>query len=238
MTEIYGMLTLLTFPGDSDQPSFSPFCLKAMCLLNMSGRDWSPKYLKDPSKMPHGRLPVLKTGDRLIPDSANIQYFLESEGAEFNEGLSDTNKAQSHAMIRMVEENLRCGMAHDRWLRDDCWQHVRQAFFSSVPAPFRGMVSGMIRKKVRQALMSQGIAQFSEPDRLDRLGRDLKAIETVLGDRPYLFGAQPTAADAAALPVLDMIRTLPCDTGLRRLVRERPALMAYIERARERLYPT
>lgn len=232
------MLTLLTFPGGFGQPSNSPFCVKAMCLLKMSGREWTPKYLNNPSKMPHGRLPVMRTRDRLIADSSGIQYHLEAEGARFDNGLSDIQKAQSHALIRMVEENLRCGLVHERWVRDDVWLQFRDAIFTEAPRAVRGLIAGIARRYVRRAMMSHGIAQFTEQDRLDRLGRDLQTIETTLGNKPYLFADHPTAADAATLPVLDMIRTLPCDTGLRQLVRDNVALMGYIERGRARMYPT
>ena len=231
------MLTLLTFPGNSDQPSFSPFCLKAMCLLHMSGQAWLPEYIDNPAKMPYGRLPVLRAGDRLIPDSSNIQAHLESMGADFNAGLSAVEKAHSHALIRMVEENLRCGVVCDRWLDDACWPHTRDMLFGTMPAVLRRIIPGKIRKHVRRSMVAQGIAQFSAKDRLDRLKRDIDAIEQTLGRKPFLFGDAPTAADAATLPVLDMIRTLPCDTGLRRLVAENPALISYIKRARALIYP-
>lgn len=232
------MLTLLTFGPSFEMPSHSPFCVKAMALLHLSGRDWQPKYLSDPRKMPLGRLPVLRTAQgRLIADSARIEAYLEAEGASFSAGLNAQDKACSHALIRMVEGHLVAGMAHDRWLRDDCWPIVRAAFFDRVPGPMRGVVAGMIRRKLRAAMTSHGIAQFSEAERLDRLGRDLDAITTTLGDKTFLFADHPTAADAATAPVLDMIRTLPCDTGLRRLVRENAALMGYLERARPALYP-
>ena len=230
------MLTLLTFPGSFGLPSHSPFCVKAMALLQLSGQDWQPKYVGNPGKMPLGRLPVLKTADRLIPDSAHIQAWLESQGADLNAGLGPRDLAASHALIRMTEENLRCGLVHDRWLRDDCWPTVRAAFFAELPGLLRGPISAMVRGKVRRAMQAHGIAQFSEADRLDRLARDIDAIRVTLGDAPFLFADRPTAADCAVAPILDMIRTLPADTGLRRLVVGSAPLMAYIERARPALY--
>ena len=232
------MLTLLTFRPSFDMPSHSPYCAKAIALLNLSGQAWQSKFLADPSKMPMGRLPVLKTAEgQLIPDSAHIQAYLEAQGAEFNAGLSEQEKATSHALMRMVEHSLTPGVAHDRWLRDDCWPIVREVFFAEMPALLRRPISKMIRAKVRRGLTSQGIAQYSEEDRLDRLGKDIDAIETVLGDKPYLFGDEPTAADATVVPTLGMIQSLPCDTDLRRLVRGNDRLVAYIERAKDRLYP-
>lgn len=231
------MLILLTFPGDDVMPSFSPFCIKAMGLLRMSGQDWKPKYVGNPSKMPYGKMPVLKTEDGLVPDSGNIRAWLEEKGADFDAGLSPEQKAWSHALIRMAEESLRYGLVHDRWLRDDCWSVIRDQFFGAVPGLMRPVVSGLVRRKVRRTLDLQGMAQLSEADRLAWLGRDLDAIENTLADQAFLFGAAPTAADASVTPMLDMIRHLPSDTGLRRLVRDNAVICAYIDRARDALYP-
>jgi glutathione S-transferase len=84
----------------------------------------------------------------------------------------------------------------------------------------------------------QGTGQFSEADRLDRMARDLDAIRETLGNTDYLFGPAPSAADAAVVPVLDMIRTLPCETELRALVRDDERIGAYLDRASATLYPS
>lgn len=231
------MLTLISFPGGFDQPSHSPFCTKAMCLLEMSGFDWTPEFITNPTRMPLSRLPVLKLNDRLIPDSHHIQDYLENRGADLFPGLTANDKAQAHFVIRTVEENLRMGLVHDRWLHDDCWSIVREAFFDEVPRLIRRPVTNGIRRKVRAALLSHGIAQFSEKDRLARLGRDLDALSRHLGGKRFLFGDLPCAADAAAVPVLDMLRTLPAKTPLRTMVRSRSDLMDYVTRGRAAIYP-
>lgn len=231
------MLTLLTFAGDSEQPSFSPFCLKAMCLLQMSGMDWVPEVHATPAKMPLRRLPVLKTGKALIADTSSIQRYLQSRGARFHDGMDQRDETFSHALIRMIDEHLVHGLVHDRWVRDDCWTILRDIYFAPVPTILRKPVSALVRRKVERKLTAHGIAQFSEQDRLERLSVDLRTLEDTLDGKPFLFGDAPTAADAAAVPVLDMIRNLPCDTGLRRLVRDNPALSDYARRGRAAIYP-
>lgn len=232
------MLTLITFPSGFGQPSHSPFCVKAMGLLRLAGRDWTPKYVSNPAKMPLSRLPVLKTSDRLIPDSYMIQAWLEGQGAEFYPGLDAGQKATAHALIRMTEENLRQGLVHERWLNEACWSIVREPFFKDVPTLLRKTISKSVRKRVRADLIAHGIAQFSETDRRVRLQYDLNAIRSQLGSKPFLFGASATAADAAIVPVLDGLAGLPADTGVRRMVRAMPDLMDYVQRGRTALYPT
>lgn len=231
------MLTLITFPGGFDQPSHSPFCVKTMGLLRLAGRDWVPEYVSNPAKMPLGRLPVLKTPDRLIPDSYIIQAWLEAQGANFYPDLDERAKTQAHALIRMTEENLRLGLVHERWLNDSCWEIVRDEFFKEVPSMLRKPIANGVRKKARAGLMAHGIAQFSENDRRVRLQYDLDAIAGQLDGKPFLFGPSASAADAAIVPVLDGLLGLPVDTGVRRLVRAMPELSGYVQRGRAVLYP-
>lgn len=231
------MLTLLTFPGSFGAPSHSPFCVKAMCLLHLSGFEWQPEYLHDPRKMPLSRLPVLRVGERLIPDSAHIQSYLEEQGANFYAGLSDLDKARAHALIRMTEDSLHNILIIDRWLVDESWEHTRKAFFSGIPALVRGPLTRKLRKNIRSKMMSNGSAQFTEAERLAHMTRDLNALSMQLGDSTFLFGETPSAADAAIVPFLDMILSLPVKTGARELLRTHPTLPAYVARARAAFYP-
>lgn len=231
------MLTLLTFPGSNRLPTHSPFGLKAMCLLQMSGMPWQTEYIADLSTMPLGRVPVLRVGDRLIPDSHNIQAYLEDHGAGFNDDLSATDRSISHALVRMIEDGLRLGLLHDRWLHPDVWPVMRDQFFAQVPEQAREAVGEEVRGHVRAGLMSQGIAQFDEADRLRRMEKDVDALATLLGDKPFLLADYPTAVDAIAGPVLDMICDLPAPTGLRQLVQNRENLVAYVAAVRAAIYP-
>ncbi len=231
------MLTLLSLPGNASEPSLSPFCVKAMCLLHMSGEPWQVEYVIDMSKTPHGKLPVLRGVDRLIPDSGFIQTYLAERGADFAPGLSRGDRAQAHALMRMNEEHLRAALVHDRWLEDAVWQHSREDLFAMAPAPLRRLISGRVRKQVRAAMNAHGIARFTSQERALKVAEDLEAVARQLGDQEFLFGAQPCFADASVLPVLSMARDLPADTPLRDLVRGNAALMAYADRGRARLYP-
>lgn len=231
------MITLLTFAGDATHPSHSPFCVKVMCLLTLAGVEWTRQDIANPSKMPNSRLPVINTGTEMIADSHFIQAWLEAKGTDFNAGLSPLERAQSHAVVQMVEENLRQYLVYDRWLRDDCWGIIRDVFFGVIPRIIRGPITKKIRAQKRRDLIAHGVAQFSETERQARAAKDIGAITAILGAKPFLFGDKPTAADAATVPVLDMISTLVCDTPLRRLVQNEPTLMSYIARGRAAMYP-
>ncbi|CUH51391.1 glutathione S-transferase family protein [Shimia marina] len=228
---------LVMFPGDATMPTYSPFCLKALCLLEMAGEDWQPEYTTDVTVGPLGKLPFLRFEDRLIPDSSNIEDFLAARGADFYPGLSQVDINHAHALKTMVENSLVLGMVHDRWMHPDVWAIMREAFFAEAPSELRDTLAAQAQDSVRAALMAQGIARFSPQDRQARFDKDLAAIETQLGGQEFLFGPTPSAADATIAPVLDMIQRLPAETDLRRAVAAKPTFTPYVARVRAAIYP-
>jgi len=228
------MLTLLSFPPGLDEPSLSPFCTKAMLLLEMSGQAWRPQWVVNPAAMPMGKLPVLDHGRGRVPDSNLILAWLLRQGAVlWPEGVA---KAQAHAVMRMSENHLYFGVVHDRWMRPECWAVIKPVFFGAVPALVRPVLAGIARRGVARQLGGQGTAAFTDPDRLAYMRADLDALSETLGDRPWMMGEQPSPVDASVLPLLSTLDRLPADTPLRSALRRDARLMRYVARGRETLY--
>lgn len=224
------MLTLLTYPSGFNKFSNSAFCVKAAYFLALSGQPWRREDTLDPRKMPYSKLPVLRTDERLIADSDSIRFWLESKGADFEPGLSDMQKANSQALIRMAEDSWYFHVVQDRWGNDAIWPTVRDALFGQIPALLRRPITSKIRKTVLQGLNVQGISRFSERDRMDRIERDFQAIHTYLGQSPFLMGDRPTAADLSVAPMLDGMRNTPGQSLLSRRVSQDKVITDYLDR--------
>ncbi|WP_299779838.1 glutathione S-transferase family protein [uncultured Roseobacter sp.] len=230
------MITLLTYPPAFGQFSGSPFCIKAAHLLNLSGQRWKRENTLDPRMMPHQKLPVIRAEDQLIADSDMIRAYLESQGARFDAGLSDIDRATSRAFIRMAEEHIYFHIVLDRWANEDAWPEVRETYFSSVPRLIRGMVANKIRKNLLSAMRVQGLGRFTPEQRLARLEPDLDAIVARLWQNRFLFGDTPTAADASVGPMLSAALSSPGETPMSSRIRENAVLMGYVERVEEMLH--
>ena len=225
------MITLLTYPQAFGLFSSSPFCVKAAYLLRMSGIDWQREDMVDPRKMPFGKLPAIRTEiGQIIADSDAIRAYLEQAGACFEKGLSDLDRANGRAFIRMAEEHLYFHIVLDRWEDNAIWPEIRETYFSTIPKPLRGLIAGRLRQQVLSGLKTQGIGRLTKHDRLARIEPDLEAITTRLWQGPFLFGAQPTAADTSVAPMLAAILATPGKTPLQDLVRENDVLTAYVAR--------
>ncbi len=224
------MLTLISYPAAFGLFSASPFCVKTAYMLQQSGQRWQRSDLLDPRKMPHRKLPVLRTPERLIPDSDLIRDWLESRGADFDRGLNDTQKAQSRALIRMAEEHLYFQIVLDRWGNDTIWPILRDTFFSEVPRIVRKPVSNTIRKSVLKGLEAQGVSRFSSTQRMERIDRDLAAISAYLRQSEFLLSDYPTSADMSVGPILAAMRATPADTLLTQRIKQDKVLNDYVDR--------
>ena len=227
------MITLLTYKPSFGQPAASPFCTKAIWLLNMSGMPWAREDLADPRKMPHQKLPVLRVDDRLIPDSDNIRAYLEAQGADFDAGLSDMEKATSRAFIRMAEEHMYFHIILDRWGDEDVWPVIRDEYFEMIPKTLRKLATYGFRKSVLKGANFQGLGRLSPQDRVARIEPDLAAITTRLWHGSFLFGDRPTAADASVAAMLGAMRATPGKTPLKTRIAEDEVLCRYVDRAIE-----
>lgn len=229
------MPTLVIYPPAFGAPSASPFCVKALYLLNLSGLDWQRQDTSDPRKWPKGKLPAMLVEDEVIGDSDNIRTWIEEQGAQLDTGLSDLDRATSRAFIRMVEEHMYFHLVLDRWGDKVVWPIIRDTYFGQLPKVIRGLVTHGLRKSLLKGMDAQGLGRLTAGERLERIEPDLKAITTRLWQGPYLFGSTPTAADASVAAMLGAIISTPGGTALSRRVKEDVILLEYVNRVAKAL---
>lgn len=227
------MLSLLTFPAGFGLFSMSPFCIKAAMMLELSGLPWQRSDMLDPTEMPHRKLPVLATPDGQIADSDSIRYWLEGQGADFDAGLNTAERAHARAWVRLAEYHLGLHLLQMRWNDDTVWPEVRDQIFQPVPEPMREEISAPVRQEIQNGLQWQGLARFTEAERMHRLEQDLKPIKALTSERPYLMGDRITSADLSVAPFLiSMLQTSEASQVSKRL-RDDAVLCAYLNRVFE-----
>ncbi|MEM7328235.1 MAG: glutathione S-transferase family protein [Pseudomonadota bacterium] len=232
------MIKVTVYPAAFGEPTASPFCMKVLCLLAAAKLPYEVIETADPRKAPKGKLPIIETDGQVIADSEQIRGHVESVAQiDFDEGLSDRERAVSRSLIRMVEEHVYFAIVADRWGEDDNWVHVRNTFFKDIPGLFRGVITGFIRKQALQSLHGQGIGRHTPEERFDRVRQDIVAIREILGEKDYLFGARPTAADFSVVPILRAAIVTPVEKSLAKFVKSDPKLMAYVTRVTDKHYP-
>jgi glutathione S-transferase len=86
-------------------------------------------------------------------------------------------------------------------------------------------------------LWLQGISRHSDAEIVESALRDWRAILTLMGDRRFFFGDEPTGIDAVVFGALATSVLTPIESPIRDFLRSKPARVAYAERMRERFFP-
>lgn len=229
------MIDLITYKAGFGQPSFSPFCVKAMWLLQAAGSRWQRVDSSDPRKMPYAKLPVIKVDGQTIGDSHNIQTFLETQGADLWSKTTPGDRAIGHAFMRMAEEHIYFHLVLDRWENEQTWRIVQAKYFSDIPRLLRGFVSNSLRKALLKGLKMQGLGRFNATERLTRIELDLSAIAQQIDAKPFLLGDQPTPADFSVAAMLGALMAAPVPTLLSQRVANDAHLVNYTARVATRM---
>lgn len=227
------MLSLLTYPTGFGLFSISPFCIKSAMMLELAGQPWQRFDTLDPTDTPHGKLPVLETPGGRIADSDSIRDWLENQGAEFDTGLDTAGRAQARAWVRLAEYHLGLHLLQMRWNDDSVWPEVRDQIFEPVPAPMREEISAPVRQEIQNGLWWQGIARFTDTERMHRLDQDLKPLEALVSKHRFLMGDRISSADLSVAPFLISMMQTSADSAVSKRLRDDPVLCAYLSRVFE-----
>jgi glutathione S-transferase len=232
------MLKIYGFGSAPGLPDFSPFVVKAMTLLKFAGVD----YVVDTTgkrRAPKGKLPYIDDDGVIVADSTFIRFHLEkTRGIDFDAGLSGEARAQSWAVEKLCEDHLTPIVALHRWRDDENFARGIGPFFDKMlPAPLRGVGKWVIRRSITKRLWRQGVGRFSTSE-LAVLGvRDVDALATLIGDKPYLMGETPCAADAAVFAALALLMDPASASPTRDAALARPNLVAYRDRLMRDFFP-
>jgi glutathione S-transferase len=224
------MITLYGWGPLFDCPSPSNYVMKTDIQLQMLGVDFN-RAIADLESVPKHKAPYVMDGDLLVEDSNFIRAHFEKKlGRSLAAGLSDEDSVTSWALERMAEDHLATIMAMERWLKDDNFFKGPAVFFSDVPEPARDGVMKGVREAMAATQQARGMGRHSEAERMQLAAWDLQAIAIQLAGQEYLFGDEPTVADAAVSAVLISCATEFFDTPLTGLVRGHTNLIDYMDR--------
>lgn len=232
------MIELHTYRAIFGQPTGTPFGVKALILLRMADIEHKIVYLDDPRKAPKGKLPIIVDNGQTIADSTFIRHHLEAaHGADFDAGLSPSERAVSLAFQRLAEEHLYWSILSVRWGIDANWEQLRDMFFEPIPAFIRPFIAGKIRKSALRDAHSHGMGRHSINEQIAFGVRNLEAIADWLGDKPFMHGDNPTAVDASVGAFVTCIHDDGFDSAMRDAARNTPALVDYAARIKTRYFP-
>ncbi|MBG1231225.1 glutathione S-transferase family protein [Aestuariivirga litoralis] len=231
------MLELYVFGPYFGLPDGSPFCLKALTLMKMSGLPFEPRKMKF-GEAPKGKAPYLKDDSKIIADSHFIQRHLEDQhGVDFSGGYKPADLAKGWAVARMLEEHFYFLSMHIRWLRDHNFYKGPYQFFAGAPAPLRPLIGRLVKRSVAKRNQGQGLGRHTDAQRFELGKGDLDAVEAMLSKNRYILGDKVCGIDATVFGFLWAAEAPFFESEIGDYIRSRPVLMNYITNMAERYFP-
>ena len=230
------MIELLQFPPAFGPMNSSPFCMKVEVFLRLAGLPYRCVAQALPMKMPKGKLPVLRDGGELVPDSQAIVEHLQSRyAAQLPPALRGPEPPADLALRRMVEEHSYFALLWLRWIDDPGWALTRPAFFGKMPWPLSSIVPPLVRRKMRRDLIGQGMGRHGRDEICRRAAADLGALAEALQAHPFFGGDEPSALDATVYAYLANVLFVPLESPLKQAAQASTTLSAYAARMRDRV---
>jgi glutathione S-transferase len=228
------MITLFQAPapGWGRIGNMSPYCLKLEMWLRLAK---IPYEVKAPNlrKSPKGKMPYIYDDARnlTLGDSGLIiEDLKKTYNVTLDQKLTNEQTALSVAVQRMLEEHLYFGGVHTRWSDDESFAHLKTFFNTFLPPVIGGFILTQIRKSILKSAYAQGMGRHSRPE-IDALCRaDVDALSTLLGDRPFLHGAEPTTIDATIYGFMANFLWVPWTNDLKTYGLSKSNLVAHTER--------
>lgn len=210
---------------------WSPYCIKARAILDYKGLPYTrvhvlgPAYFELLRRGRAAKVPALDLDGRLIEDSTEIAYALETLAPSPAILPADPRqRALCHALEDWSDEALYWPGLHFQWIDPEGTPLVKAAFGGSVLGT---LALPLFRYRVRQQLRGQGTGRKA-PEQIARdLERSLDAIEALLSPGPWLLGEGPYLCDFALLGQLLYLSRPPKSAPM---LAARPNIVAFLAR--------
>ncbi len=232
------MIKLYSFGKNFGVADPSSFVLKIDVYLRMAGIKYkSIASAENLRKSPKGKLPFIIDGDVTIGDSQFIIAYLQDKyQVDLDSHLSEEQKSIAYHLGKSLDEDLYWCMVYSRWIKDDTWPLLKEAFFSSMPFPLKYIVPILARKGIKTALFKQGLGRHTDEEIMVITERSLQALSTILGDKTYFFGDKPCTFDATVYGVLAQFLSTTIDNPFNDMAKQYSTLVAYCETMNKRYY--
>uniref|UniRef100_A0A914KM60 Glutathione S-transferase n=1 Tax=Meloidogyne incognita TaxID=6306 RepID=A0A914KM60_MELIC len=237
------VIYLVQVPRTHVIPSPSPFALKLETWIRMNGltyRNVSNEGSKGSSK---GQIPFIELNGRQFADSNQIIEHLKNYfKLSIDSKLNSMERAHLRAYTILIEESLFRCLQYFRsidfgWLFTEKGLLAHAKGFQKLLAQKFG--AKKLQKAIKNSVYAQGYGRHSLIEIEEIAKKDLIALSTLLGDKPFLFGSTPTTLDAVLFGLLAQFTDTPIisETIMPLLEKSTPNLLAFVSLIKKRYWP-
>ena len=231
-----GTAVLHQYPRTLTCPTPSPFVLKLETYLRMAKIPYVVDHTQPAG--PLGKCPWITFNGKDMGDSQLIIEFLSDKlGTNMDSKLTKEQRAISHSVRLMVESHWYYCFILDRYIYSG-QDFGKWLYLPIPPAIFRKALEGY-KGYVKRVCDTIGFTRFGQRQ-VDRFGvEDLQAVSTLLGDKPFLHGEEPTSIDCTIFGMTTMIIYASPDESPYKVALERDMrnLVGHNDRIKDRFFP-
>lgn len=195
-------------------------------------------------KSAKGQIPFIELNGQQYADSGKIMQFLIKENnLQIDANLDSKQMADARAYTILLEESLFRAILYMR-MQDLSWVFsVEKGLLGNYSGIKKCMAGNfgpkMFKKNLQKSLQVQGMGRNSLKEVVEIMKRDLMALNTLLGDKPFFFGNKPTSFDATAFGQLAQIfyTPQPVDDVVKFAETNTPNLKNFVERIKSQYWP-
>ena len=232
----HASLTLYQFPALWDVFSASPFCAKLEAFLRWQNIPHRVVVVRRLRGAPKGKVPYIEDGALRMGDSGLIiEHLCKTRNLAPDAWLTSEQRAFARSITYLCEESLYRVMAYMRFVDQAGWACMQDVLFKKSRI-LRWLVAPRIHAYVKKQLTQQGIARHTCSEIIAIACADLDALSAMIGDKPFVFGSQPSTADLVILSVVGNILTAPFDHEVVAYARSLSMLSAHSERVKQRCF--
>lgn len=195
---------------------------------------FTPKFAI-PNQGPFKKVPFVEYQNTHIGDSSFIIDLLIKDNNISYEPHLDLSKG--HAFSRMMEEHTYWAIVYFRWVDQNAWPKLRDAFFGGIPFFVRPFIVKSALNQAKSALNGQGIGRLSEDLIFKRVNKDLNALNDVVSYQPFICGDKITHYDLSIWAILSQFMQCGLTIKLSDLTNNKPELVNYLNRINQELQP-
>jgi glutathione S-transferase len=227
------VLCELTDPKLASVESYSPFCLKVHRALRAAGLRYERRFADRPDAWKHfnptGQVPVLLVDGQPVSDSTRILQRIDDMTGALTRGLDARQRAEAWLWDELADSGLSGFLVAARWLDDDNWPLVRDAFFGRAPWFVQRIIAPKIRKNMVSALIARDVWRQGPQACWERHEILLDQLEARCPTRGFWVSDTLSVADLALFAQLQSLRT-PLTRKQAEQVALRKQLSSYLER--------
>jgi glutathione S-transferase len=211
------MLTLYSYPELFGVADNNPFGLKVFAFLKLTGLPFRHEHIFDTKAAPRGQLPyIVDDGEHFGDSDTIIAHLVGKYRLPIDTALTQAQR-NTDLMIRRTLDDLYWVMSYSRWKDPQFWPLFRAAMLCAhASLTANGMDAAQTFNFQRYHY--QGIGRYEPQDVYKRGIADLSAVASLIGERGFLFGPQPTSIDAGIYGFVANIYFYDIDTPLKQFV--------------------